>query len=144
MGLSNKLSCEAGSFSHCCLNPHRYFQSEVSGFISLCWNPGLHGLSCFLVVPPDLSACECGTAAPPEAPLLRVLSAQLPSSAPPTDLDECFCLNSLVVRLPYSSIFCQFWLFFVFKLLLSFWLCEEAQCVYLSHHLGQKSPQILF
>ena len=37
---------------------------------------------------------------------------------------------SLVVRLPYSLIFCQFWLFFVFKLLLSFfWLCEEAQCV---------------
>ena len=30
--------------------------------------------------------------------------------------------------------------FFVFKLLLSFfWLCEEAQCVYLHLHLGQKS-----
>ena len=28
MGLSNKLSCEAGSFS-CCHNPHRFFQSEV-------------------------------------------------------------------------------------------------------------------
>ena len=43
-------------------------------------------------------------------------------------------------RLPYSSIFCPFWLFFVFKLLLSFfWLCEEAQCVYLRLHLGQKS-----
>ena len=29
--------------------------------------------------------------------------------------------------------------FFVFKLLLSFfWLCEEAQCVYLHLHLGQK------
>ena len=33
----------------------------------------------------------------------------------PTGLDECFFFNSLVVRLPYSSIFCQFWLFFVFK-----------------------------
>ena len=29
VGLSNKLSCEAGGFSHCCLNPHRCFQSEV-------------------------------------------------------------------------------------------------------------------
>ena len=28
VGLSNGLSCEAGSFSHC-LNPHRFFQSEV-------------------------------------------------------------------------------------------------------------------
>ena len=61
----------------------------------------------------------------------------LPVSAPPTSLDECFFLVSLVVGLPYSSIFSQFWLFFVFKLLLSFfWLCEEAQCVYLCLHLG--------
>ena len=58
---------------------------------------------------------------------------------PLTCLDECFFFISLVVRLPYSSIFCQFWLFFVFKLLLSFlWLCE-AHCVYLGLHLGQKS-----
>ena len=28
VGLSNELSCEAGSFSHHC-NPHRFFQSEV-------------------------------------------------------------------------------------------------------------------
>ena len=34
---------------------------------------------------------------------------------PPASLDECFFFNSLVVRLPYSWIFCQFWLFFVFK-----------------------------
>ena len=60
----------------------------------------------------------------------------LPVSAPPTHLGECFFFGSLVVRLPYSSIFCQFWLFFVFKLLLSlFWLCEEVQCVYLRLHL---------
>ena len=51
----------------------------------------------------------------PATTLLRVLFAQLPSSAPPTGMDECFFFNSLVVRLPYSSIFCQFWLFFVFK-----------------------------
>ena len=68
------------------------------------------------------------------------LSAQLRVSAPPTCLDECVFSNLLVVRLLYSSIFCQFWLFFVFKLLLSFfWLCEEAQCVYLCLYLGRKS-----
>ena len=52
---------------------------------------------------------------PPAAALPRILSAQLPVSAPPAGLDECFFFNSLVVGLPYSSIFCQFWLFFVFK-----------------------------
>ena len=36
---------------------------------------------------------------------------QLPVSAPPTGLDECFFFISLVVGLPYSLIFCQFWLF---------------------------------
>ena len=38
----------------------------------------------------------------------------LPVSTPPTGLDECFFFISLVVGLPYSLIFCQFWLFFVF------------------------------
>ena len=38
----------------------------------------------------------------------------------------------------YSSIFCQFWLFFFFKLLSFFWLCKEALCVYLRLCLGQK------
>ena len=58
-----------------------------------------------LPCPPRLSASS----------LLRVLSAQLPVSTPPTSLDERVLFNSLVVRLPYSSIFWQFWLFFVFK-----------------------------
>ena len=53
-------------------------------------------------------------------------------------------LTSWLSRLPCSSIFCQFWLVFVFKLLLSFfWLCKEAQCVYLCLHLGQNSLLIL-
>ena len=51
---------------------------------------------------------------PPAAALPRILSAQLPVSTPPAGLDECFFFNSLVVGLPYSLIFCQFW-FFVFK-----------------------------
>ena len=49
---------------------------------------------------------------------------RLPVSAPPTGLDECLFFNFLGVGLPCRSIFCQFW------------LCEEAQCVYLCRHLG--------
>ena len=52
---------------------------------------------------------------PPAAALPPVLSTPLPISAPSTGLDECFFFNSLVVRLPYNSVFCQFWLFFLFK-----------------------------
>ena len=44
MGLSNDLSCEAGSLSCCRPNPEGRFQSEVWGFISPSWSPGLHGL----------------------------------------------------------------------------------------------------
>ena len=107
------------------------------------------GLSHSPVVPPSLSAYKCGTAcstfchlacsSPPAVALPQVLSA------PPTGLGECFFFISLVVGLPYSSIFCQFWLLFVFKLLLSFfWLCEDAQCIYLHLHLGQKSYFLIF
>ena len=86
--------------------------------------------------PAPQSATSLG---PPAAALPHLLSAPLPVSTPPPSLDECFFFISFVVGLPYSSIFCQFWLFFVFKLLLSlFWLCEEAQCVYLCLHLGRK------
>ena len=88
--------------------------------------------SCRLACPIPQSA-----ASGPPAPALRESSLPwLPVSAPPTHLGECFFFGSLVVRLLYSLIFSQFWLFFVFKLLLSFfWLCEEAQCVYLRLHL---------
>ena len=54
----------------------------------------------------------------------RVLSALVPVSAPPTGVDVCFFFYLLGVGLPCRSIFCQFW------------LCEEAQCVYLRRHLG--------
>ena len=74
------------------------------------------------------------------AALPRVLSARLPVSSPPTSLDDCFFFNSLVVGLPCSSIFCQFWLFFVFKFVVVLLLFKEAQCVHLLIHLGQKSP----
>ena len=78
------------------------------------------------------------------SPCRKSSPPQLPISTPPTTLDECFFFISLVVRLLCGSIFCQFWLFFVFKLLLSFfWLCEEAQSVYLRLHLGRRSIFLL-
>ena len=47
----------------------------------------------------------------------------VPVSAPPTSLDV-FIFYFLGVGPPCCSILCQFW------------LCEEAQCVYLRRHLG--------
>ena len=97
--------------------------------------------SCSFACPSPQSTASLG---PPATTLPRVLSIRLPISAPPTGMDEGVFFISLVVGLPYSSIFCQFWLFFVSKLLLSFfWLCEEAQCVYLRLRLGRKSKFVV-
>ena len=151
MGLSNKLSCEAGSFS-CHMNPHRFFQSEVLRLYFPHWNCALLGLSqLFLLVYPHTNL---GLPSPLyttlTTPVLQLLPCydsslpQLPISAPPTSLYEYFFFNSLVVGLPYHLMFWQFWLFFVLKLLLSFfWLWDEAQCVYVRLHLGRK-PVLLF
>ena len=99
----------------------------------------MRGLSCFPVDPPSLSACKCGNTCstsccldlpgPPAAIFLRVLSTQLPSSTSPTGLDECFFCNSLVVGLPYSSIFWQFWLFFVLNFRCPSFGCSGRQSV---------------
>ena len=63
---------------------------------------------------------------PPATTLPQDLSTRLPISTPPTGQGECFFFKSLVVRHPYSSIFCHFWLYFVFKFVVSFfWLCKE-------------------
>ena len=122
--VSPKIFCEAGSFS-CHINPQMFFQSEelrlyfltleprVPWFVSLlsCSSQFIHmqmwdacSTSCCLAHPGPLATT-----------LLWVLPALLPISVLPTCLDECFFLNCLVIRLSYSLIFCQFWLFFVFK-----------------------------
>ena len=62
------------------------------------------------------------------ATAMRVLSTPVPVFAPPTSLDV-FIFYFLGVSPPCCSILCQFW------------LCEEAQCVYLRRHLG--SPSVL-
>ena len=111
-------------------------------------------LGCVVCLAPPhlsgLSVCECGVAgsasgqtACPVCPTLRqsrspVLvppwqlessTTRLPVSTPPTGLDECLFFYLLGVGLPCRLIFCQFW------------LCEEAQCVYLCRHLG--SPRAI-
>ena len=55
----------------------------------------------------------------------------LPVSASPTSVEECFYFNSLVVRFLYSSIFWQFWLVFVFKLVVVLLLVVWGSKVYL-------------
>ena len=56
--------------------------------------------------------------------------SQLPISAPPTNMDECI-FNCLVVGLPYSSIIWQFWLLFVFKLVVILLFVVQGSEAYL-------------
>ena len=51
--------------------------------------------------------------------------------APPTSLNECFFFIFLVVELSYDLIFWQFWLFFVFKLIVFLLLVVGGIEVYL-------------
>ena len=67
----------------------------------------------------------------------------LPVSAPLLVWMNVSSLSPWLLDFPAVRFFCQFWLFFVFKLLSFFWLCEEAQCVYLLLHLGRK-PNFIF
>ena len=63
------------------------------------------------VGPPSSSSCHLATSPlHPSCPCLPLLLVWMSD------------FNSLVVRLPYSSIFCQFWLVFVFKFLVVFLL----------------------
>ena len=134
VGLSNELSCETGSL-FCLVKPHRFFQ-RFQAFLFQRWNPWLHGLSHPPAVPPSLSACKCVAASCclPH-PVLQPLPchgsspSQLPASTLPTRLGECFFFNSLVIRLPYISIFWQLWLISVFKFVVVLLLVARRQSV---------------
>ena len=157
MGLSNDLSCEAGSFS-CCLNPHGFFQSEILKFYIPTLEPWVVWSVSLPHCSSQLSTCKCGTAcstsyhlaglpaATSFAPVLQPPPCHesfppwLPFFIPPTSLDECFSLTPWLwdfhtVRFSVSS-GC---ILFLNLLLSLFWLCEEAQCVYLCLCLGRKS-----
>ena len=77
------------------------------------------------VGPPSLQSATLS--GPPAIALSRVFStpAAGPRLCPSYSLDECFFFNSFVVRLPYSSIFCQFWWVLFLNLLSFFWLCRR-------------------
>ena len=102
------------------------FSATLSPALSvyLCANVGSQGL---LVVTLPAPFIPHSTSLGP-ATAMRILSAQAAVSAPPTSLDEYSFFYLLGVGLPNRSIFSQFW------------LCKEAQCVYLCRHLG--SPRI--
>ena len=98
------------------LQPPHFFQSEVLRL----YFPCAETLGCmvclasqlFLPVYPHTNmgplTCQplpCQESSPPH----------LLISIPSTGQDECSFFNSLVIGLPFSLIFCQFWLFFIFK-----------------------------
>ena len=133
-----KFSYEAGSFSHR-LNPTGVFSQRFEASF-----PCAGALGCvvcltsqlFLLVylpmnvgPPALPATILSYS--PAATLPQILSAQLPISTPSTSTNGCFYFNSLIVRLPYSLIFRQFWLFFVFKFVVVLLLVMQRGTVYL-------------
>ena len=158
MGLSNELSCEAGSFSQR-FNPHRCFQLEVLRLYFSCAGT----LGCSVCLTPQLFLlvylhANVGPPSPQPATSLGLPASAMP--APVLQLLPC-CESSppgcpspplLLVWMNVSSL--TPWLsdfhtvlfsissgcFLFLNMLLSFfWLCWEAQCVYLRLHLGQKS-----
>ena len=88
--------------------------------VYLCANVGPQGL--LVVRLPALFHPHSASLGPTRA--TRVLSAPAARLRPSYLSGSMFIFYSLGVRLPCRSIFCQFW------------LCEEAQCVYLRCHLG--------
>ena len=150
MGLSNELSRETGSFS-CCPNNYKFFSIRDFKALFLCAGtlgsvvclaPQLFLLVCLqsnvglpsppaIALPiPVLQPLPCRESSPPGCPSPPLLPVWMNvSSLTP------WLLDFHTVRFSVSS-----GCFFKEILLLSFfWLCEEAQCVYLCLHLGQKS-----
>ena len=86
----------------------------------ICANVGLQGLPVVRLPAPLVPH----SASLGPATATRVLSAPAARLLPSYWSGWMFIFYFLGVGLPCRSIFCQFW------------LCEEAQCVYLRHHLG--------
>ena len=117
------------------LTPIIFYSQRFWGFLFPWWKSGFLGLSCSPVVPPSLSACKCGTSSLPASasttgPATSHLSPGCPSPPLLPVWMNVSSFNSLVVGLSYSSIFWQFWLFFVFKFVV-FLLVVRGGKVYL-------------
>ena len=117
--------------------PIYFYSQRFRGFISPCWNPGLHGLSYSPVVPPGLSACKCGMACstschlawkgPPVATLPQVCST-LAACLQPFYQSEWLFLPQLFgcqifIHLDFLAVLVVF--LFLNLLLPSFWLYEK-------------------
>ena len=144
MGLFNELSCEAGSFSHCHLNPHRCFSSEVLRL----YFPALEPWVARSVSLPSCSSWFMCTQmwdflVYQLLPCCESSPSWLQISTPPTGLDECFFFNFLVIRLPNSQFSGSSVCFLLLSWLISFWLWKEAKRIYPHLTLGQKSESIL-
>ena len=135
------------------LQPPRVFSIRGLRLYFLELEPWLWGLLRSPAVPPSLSAGECGTtpstirclAGSASPCLLHILSAPLPLSAPPTSPVNVSSLSPWLLDFHTIQFSVSSGCFLFLNLLLSFfWLCEEAQCVYLCLHLGQKSEKYNF
>ena len=83
----------------------------------------------------DIPVCQlpdCHVSSPP----------RLPISASPTSLDEHFFFKSLVVRLPYSSIFWQFCFFFFLIGCCPSFGCMRKPSVYTYASILDRSPRV--
>ena len=67
-----------------------------------------------------------------QQPPCLVFSLPRPISTPPTSLDECLFFNSSVLGLLYISVFGQFWLVFIFKLVVNLLLVVQGSKAYLT------------
>ena len=173
MGLSNDLSREPGSLSCCDPTPTGVFNQRFEALFpragtlvcAVCFAPlrlsrficervwGLGVLPAALpalfsaTLSPALSVYLCANVGPQGLLVVRLLPRSLRQSQShhshasplcpdarlcPSYWSRCMFLFYLLgVGLPCCSIFCQFW------------LCEEAQCVYLRRHLGSPT-EIIF
>ena len=107
--------------------PFVFYTQKLLGFIVPVLEPGLCGLAWgwdhpLLRYPSQFlfTICECGIVCSGTTASLchaasPYLSAHLCESAPPTYLNECHFVKFLVVGLPYSLIFLQFWALFVLR-----------------------------
>ena len=133
--------------------PTDFYSQRFWGFISLCWNPRLCGLSRSPVVPPRLSEHKRGTA---RSTSRHLATSPLCPGCPSPPLLLVWMNVSLTPQLSdfHQLIFWRLWLFFVFKfvvvLLLVVWrgtvclptplswpevsTCFYCQCLKIKHN----------
>ena len=129
--------------------PPQVFTSR--GFEAFFSHSGILGsavLSCSTVVLPSLSTCECGTAQSVSCCLtaLPLHPGYLSSPFLPIWINISSLTPWLFDFHPYSSIFWQFWVFFLFLnwLLSFFWFWGKAKCIYIYIHLSWKPIYIKY